>query len=167
MTINTCAKRGKGKRIVDIGIKDFYDFYSTKELKKNREPKDYKLYSSIIKDANQMIQDSIVINNEPVRLPYKLGTLGVLKYKVNFNPDRKSFWRVDYKRSKEETEKRGEKIIIYYDQEFRYRWKWYKWDVKLSGKRWYTFYPCRPASRAIPKALRENKRLDYCEKLGI
>ena len=84
MIINTCAKRGKGKRKVDIGIKDFYEFYSNKEESKNRIPKDYKLYSSIIKDANQLIQDSIVKENDPIDLPYKLGRLGIVKFKVNF-----------------------------------------------------------------------------------
>ena len=159
MVINTCAKRGKGKRIVDIGIKDFYELYCRREKNKDRKPKDYKVYSTIIKEANQMIQDSIVKDNEPVKLPYKLGTLGIVKYKVNFDPENKNLWKVDYARSKKEG------MIVYYDQEFRYRWKWAKWTSKMRGKRWYSFYPCRPASRAIPQALRDNKRLDYFEKI--
>ncbi len=103
--------------------------------------------------------DSIVKENEPVKLPYKLGTLGIIKYKVVLDPDKKNKWKCDYKTSKEMG------FIVYFDQEFRYRWKWAKWTSKMRGKRWYTFYPCRPASRAIPQALRENKRLDYYEKI--
>lgn len=159
MIINTCAKRGKGKRKVDIGINDFYEHYCNRERAKERKPRDYKTYSTIIKEANQMIQDSIVKDNEPVKLPYKLGTIGIIKFKVNFDEARKNLWRVDYNRSKKEG------MIVYFDQEFRYRFKWEKRGMKLKGQRWYAFYPNRPASRAIPKALRENKRLDYCEKL--
>lgn len=159
MIINTCAKRGKGKRIVDLGIKDSYDLYCLREKNKQRKPKNYKLYSSIIKEANILMRDSIVLDNEPIILPYKLGTLGVIKYKPSFNEERKNFWKVNYKRSKEVG------FIVYYDQEFRYRWKWDKRNLALRGKKWYTFYPCRTASRLIPKALRENNKLDYCDKL--
>ena len=154
------AKRGKGKRTVDLGISDFYEHYCLREKNKGRKPKDYKLYSTILKEANQMIQDSIVKDNEPVKLPYRLGMIGIVKFKVNFDIEKKNLWKVDYNRSKKEG------MIVYYDQEYRYRFKWSKADMRIRGQRWYAFYPNRPASRAIPKALRENKRLDYCEKLN-
>lgn len=159
MIINTCAKRGKGKRKVDIGIRDFYEHYCNREELKYRKPKSYELYSTIIKEANQMIQDSIVKENEPVKLPYRMGVIGILKYRVKFDIEKKNFWKVDYKRSKEEG------MIIYYDQEFRYKWKWAKKNVAVRGQRSYMFHPNRPASRAITQALKENKKLDYYEKL--
>lgn len=169
MFINTCTKRGNGKRIVDLGIKDAYEAYATREKNRQRKPKAYPIYKAILKEANLMIRDSIILENEPVKLPYRIGKLWVRKYKVNFNPDKKNFWRVDYNRSSIESEKRQEKIIVYYDQEYRYRIMWNKGhphDFRgIKGKRFYTFYPCRTANRLIAKALRENSKLDYCEKV--
>jgi len=155
MVINTCAKRGKAKVKCDLTLKDFYEVYKGREEAKERKPKDYKLYRDIIKDFNEELVRTIVFDNEVVKLPYRLGNLSIKKYKVSFNPDKQNIWKVDYKKSKEVG------FIVYYDSPYRYKWKWNKRHVKLTGKKYYKFLPCREASRLIAKALRENSRLDY------
>jgi|ERR1017187_2254950 hypothetical protein len=161
MIIITNAKRGRSKVKRDVSIRDFYILYKERELKKNRNPKEYKLYANIIKDANKLIIDKIVKENEIVRLPYKLGLLGITKYNVNFDETKKNKWLIDYQKSKEHGQ------IVYYDQPFRYKYRWEKakGSCIVKGKRWYRFQPSRYASRLIPQALRENSRLDYCTKL--
>lgn len=160
MIINTRSKRGKGKSKIQLGTKDMYLFYCKKEKAKNRKPKHESIYRAIINDANKLIRDSIVLYNEVIKLPYQIGELGVIKYKTNFNPDRKNLWKVDYKKSKEVG------FIVYYDQDNRYKWKWGKKNCFVRGKRWYKFVPCRTASRLIAKALKENNKLDYCNKIS-
>lgn len=161
MEIKTNIKRGKSRVKKDIGIRDFYTLYSTRELNKDRKPKDYKLYSEVIKEANKLILDKIVNHNEVIKLPYRLGLLGIIKYEVNFDPNKQSTWKVNYQESKRLNQ------IVYYEDPFRYKWKWEKSkrNCLVVGKRWYRFQPSRLASRMIPKAIKENSKLDYCNKL--
>jgi len=161
MDIITNAKRGLGKRKRDKSIRDFYQFYCEKEISKGRKPKDYKVYAKVIKEVNKRLIDKIVLENEIVKLPYRLGLLGITKYSVNFDYDKRNYWKVDYQKSKQAG------YIIYYESPFRYKWRWEKTKGTciVKGKRYYRFLPSRYASRLIPKALRENSKLDYCEKL--
>ena len=159
MDIITNAKRGKSKVTSNIGMKDFYKSYVERSKLKERKPVPINVFRSIIDDFNKALVSEIVFNNEVIKLPYRLGFLGIKKYKVNFDPERKNIWPVNYQKSKELG------FIVYYDQEYRYRWKWLKEFSKVTGRRWYKFLPCRANKRLIAQALRENSTLDYCEKL--
>lgn len=157
--IRTNVKRNKGKVTADISLAEFYLEYCRMENVKNRTPKEYKIYSAVLKDVNKAIAD-LCLQGETVKLPYNLGKLGIIKYEVNFNPEKQNIWKVDYKRSKELG------MIVYFDDPYRYKWKWNKNDVKLVGKKWYKFLPLRQNSRAIAKAIKENPKLDYYTKLS-
>lgn len=154
------GERGRNKRQVDLGLRDYYAYYKDRSIIKGRKPVELTLFSTILKEFNTLLREQIVYNNECIKLPYRLGYLGVIKYEVNFDPEKQNFWRVDYKKSKEVD------YLVYYDEPFRYKWKWNKTKAKVRGRKSYIFVPCRSASRLIAKAKRENPRLDYFEKIG-
>lgn len=141
----------------DIGLKDFYEFYKTNSLRKNKEFVDYKTFSSIIKDANLLLRDKIIYNNERPILPYNMGVLGVLKFKTTYNDNNERNWKVDFKATKEQGR------VVYFVEPYGYTWKWFKDEAKLNGKQWYSFKPCRKASRLIKDAVK-NKNLDFYTK---
>jgi hypothetical protein len=154
------VKRSKGKFTKDLSTKNFYKDYCRASLNNKRIPVDYAVYYKIIRSFNKKLQTKLVTEAKSFKMPYKLGYLGIVKYEVNFDPDKIKNWKVNYGESK----KQGS--IIYYDQPFRYKWKWDKSGLKLTGKKYYKFSPCREASRAIPRHLETSPGFDYYEMLS-
>lgn len=134
------------------GIRDIYKHYVEKCEKKGHVPSDYKVFTSILKEFNLLLRDKI-LNNDTVKLPYRMGYLGIIKFENTFNPEKQYKWKIDYKKSKEVGH------IVYYGAEYGYRWKWFRTLAKVSGKKYYHFKPCRLASRSITKKL--NEGIDY------
>ena len=154
------TKRTKGKFTKDLSTKNFYKDYCRASLNNKRIPVDYSVFYKVIREFNKRLQEKIVTEAKSFKMPYKLGYLGITKYEVNFDPEKIKTWKVNYGESK----KQG--MIIYYDQPFRYKWKWDKSNLRLTGKKFYKFTPCREASRAIPKHIKANPGFDYYEMLS-
>jgi hypothetical protein len=138
----------------DIGLRDFYKYYKETAIKKNRSYVDYKTYSKILKEFNLEVRTKIIYNSETLTLPFKLGKLFIHKFQNTFTEDNKRNWRVNYKLSKEQN------MIIYHGSMYGYKWKWSKVHCGVKGKRYYSFKPCRTASRLIADAV-NNKQLDF------
>ena len=139
----------------DLSTKDFYKNYCNNSLNKKRIPIDYNIYYKIIRQFNLSLKDKIIKEASSFEMPYKLGYLGIMKYDVNFDIENKKNWKVNY------GESRKQGMIIYYDQYFRFKWRWDKTKLKLTGKKFYKFTPCRDASRGIAKHVNENPGFDY------
>lgn len=154
------VKRTEGKHTKDLSTKDFYKNYCKASLNNKRIPVDYAIYYKVIRDFNQRLQDKIIKDAASFKMPYKLGYLGIIKYAIKFDIDNIKTWKVNYGESK----KQG--LLIYYDQPFRYRFKWDKSGLALKGKRFYKFVPCRTACRAIPTHLNSTVGFDYYEILS-
>lgn len=154
------VKRTEGKFKKDLSTKNFYKDYCRASFNNKRIPVDYAVYYKVIREFNKVLRDKIVKNASSFKMPYNLGYLGIIKYEVNFDIKKLKNWKVNYGESK----KQG--TIIYYDQPFRYKWKWDKSKLKLTGKKFYKFTPCRKASRAIPEHLKSNPGFDYYELLS-
>lgn len=137
-----------------IGQKDFYDYYVELCDKKGITPRSYKEYSSILKDANLLIRDSILFKGEKVNLSYRLGELFVHKYENKFDIDKIANWKVNWKKTKELGTK------VYFESKYGYKWKWNKKGATFKGKKFYTFQACRKASRLVSIAINE-KNLDF------
>lgn len=149
------TKRTEGKFKKDLCTKDFYKDYCRASFNNKRIPVDYAVYYKVVRAFNKSLQEKIVSQAGAFKMPYNLGYLGIIKYDVNFDIAKVKNWKVNYGESK----KQG--TIIYYDQPFRYKWKWDKAKLKLTGKKYYKFTPCREASRAIPKQLNSHPGFDY------
>lgn len=138
----------------DIGMRDFYKFYKENSIKKNKPYVDYKTYSKLLREINLNIREKIVYQSETFVLPYKQGELYVHKFKNHYSETNKRNWKVDYKATKEQGR------IVYHGAPYGYKFKWFKKYAMLNGKKWYSFKPCRTASRMIADAVK-NKQLDY------
>ncbi len=143
------------------GLKEAYKFYVQECINKKVDYQDYKTYSTIIKEANLLIRDKIVLEAETLELPYRLGKISIVKFENTYNPDKQYKWKVDYKKSKEVG------YIVYYGEPYGYRWKWSKVDCRVVGKMYYHFKPNRTASRLIAKAILVNGVDYYTEKKFI
>lgn len=139
----------------DIGLRDFYDYYVKTAKRKGIAYLDYKEYSKVLKDANHMLRDNIVYKSAIVTLPYRLGTLGIKKFENSYTEDNEKSWKIDFKATKLAGYK------VYFGAQYGYRWYWNKRRCMVNGRRWYSFKPCRTASRMVADAI-NNKRLDFC-----
>jgi len=154
------TKRTEGKYKKDLCTKDFYKDYCRASFNNKRIPVDYAIYYKVVRAFNKSLQSKIVTEAGSFKMPYNLGYLGIVKYDVDFDIDNIKGWRVNYGESK----KQG--MLVYYDQPFRYKWKWDKTKLKLTGKKYYKFQPCREASRAIPVHIKSTPGFDYYSQLS-
>ena len=154
------TKRTKGKFTKDLSTKDFYKDYCRASFNNKRIPVDYAVYYKVVRAFNKALQRKIVEDAASFKMPYNLGYLGIIKYDVDFDIENIKGWRVNYGESK----KQG--MLVYYDQPFRYKWKWDKSKLKLTGKKYYKFQPCREASRAITIHLKQSPGFDYYSELA-
>lgn len=139
----------------NISLIDFYKDYKNNAIKKNIPYKSYSEYSKILKEFNLRLRHKIIYEGEKVKLPYRLGELYIKKFENNFDPENSKKWRIDFKKTKELGHK------VYFGSDYGYRWQWVKQKCVVKGKRYYSFKPCRKASRLIADAI-NNKKLDYC-----
>ncbi len=153
------TKRTEGKFKKDLCTKDFYKDYCRASFNNKRIPVDYTVYYKVIRAFNKVLQRKVITEAGSFKMPYNLGYLGIIKYEVSFDIENIKGWRVNYGESK----KQG--MLVYYDQPFRYKWKWDKSKLKLTGKKYYKFQPCREASRTITKHLKSNPGFDYYSEL--
>ena len=154
------TKRTEGKYTKDLSTKDFYKDYCRASFNNKRIPVDYAVYYKVVRSFNKVLQRKVVTEAGSFKMPYNLGYLGITKYEVNFDIDKLKNWKVNYGESK----KKG--MLVYYDQPFRYKWKWDKTKLKLTGKKYYKFTPCRDASRSIAKHISNTPGFDYYELLS-
>ncbi len=138
----------------DVSLPDFYNLYITKAAKREREYVPYKLFTAVLRDFNLNLRDKIVLGAERAILPYKLGELYIKKFNVDYDLDNMKSWKIDYKATKDTG------TLIYHTNMVGYRWKWSKAGMRLRGKKYYNYKPCRQASRMVSDAIK-NKKLDY------
>lgn len=141
----------------DIGMSDFYKFYKKNAIDKGKPYVNYTTYNKLLKEINKTIRHKIIYEAETLNVPYHLGKLYIRKFHTTYSETNRKVWRVDYKATKEAGK------VIYHGEAYGYTFKWNKWDAKLNGKKFYSFKPCRTASRMIADAI-NNKNLDYYNK---
>lgn len=141
-------KRTEGKIKNCIALKDSYKYY-----KENADrPVDYKTYVKYIKECNTELLNQVVNESVDVLLPYRIGTLHVVKFDRDYSGSTKN-WPVDFKRTKELGFK------VYFDQEAVYKWRWAKTHSIVKNKNKYKFTASRKAKRMVPQALAN--KVDY------
>lgn len=141
----------------NISLRDFYNYYKDNCKKKNIKYKTYSEYSKLLKEFNLRVRDKLIYEAETLTLPFRLGNLYIKKFEVSYEIDNQKNWRIDFKKSKELGHK------VYFGSPYGYRWSWNKRNCIVKGKKFYTFKPCRTASRLIADAI-NNKKLDFYNK---
>ena len=139
-----------------VGNKDFYDYYVERAVLKKRPYVERKVFGNVLQDFNKLLLDKIIFNAEKVKLPYRLGTIYVRKFRHNYHECNKRLWNIDFKATKEQG------VTVYHADEFGYGFKWVKKGAKVSGIRYHRFRASRKANRLIAHAIK-NKHLDFFE----
>ena len=129
--------------------KEYDDFYKV----------GYKKYRSICEEFNKMIIDEILLNAKEFKMPYRLGTLRILKKEMNYSVSKNKL-KIDWY----ETNKYKKTIYHLNDHTdgFNYRWFWSKKKAIIKNKTIYSFQATRTNKRRLATLLKNNK-VDYFE----
>ena len=129
--------------------KNYEDFYKV----------GYKKYRSICEDFNKLIIDEILLKAKEFKMPYRLGTLRILKKEMNYAVGKNKL-KIDW----QETNKH--KKVIYHLNDhtdgFNYRWFWSKKKAIVKNKTIYSFQATRTNKRRLAGLLK-TKQVDYFE----
>lgn len=152
--LKDCSRKNiPGTFKIDIGLKEIYNYYLNSCKYKKQEPIIYRDFARIIKYCNTSLVDSILETGDPIKLPYRLGELRVVKRERQVNLANKNKWNVDYKKSKELG------FIVYHDSIYKYNWMWDKTTASKGSIYGYKFIPCRKLSRKLAASVISGK--DY------
>ncbi len=126
-------------------IEDIYKFY--KKAIANKSIK-YKVtlaqYKDICYSYNQTITDLILNHSQCVKLPYRLGEIGIKKRKMNY---KEKYLKFDYG----EYNKTGNKTfhLNAHSNEWKARWYWSKKRCVVINKSLYSFTPTMTNKRKL------------------
>lgn len=142
----------RNRKVVDYGLEELW-----KDFNKENKPLAKKIgirgFYKIIMTSNTKIKEAIIDNPNGVKLPNRLGWLGVLKKKPLM--DNVKNLKVDWKRSKD----LGYKIyhMNSHSDNFTYKIYWDKKGAILSNVTLYVFTSCRNLQRDLAKAVFKGK----------
>ena len=129
--------------------KEYDDFYNV----------GYKKYRGICEEFNKLVIDDILLKAKEFKIPYRLGSLRILKKEMNYSVGKNKL-KIDWK----ETNKH--KKVVYHLNDhtdgFNYRWLWSKKNAIVKNKSVYSFQATRTNKRRLAGLLK-NKKVDYFE----
>lgn len=139
-------------------IPSFYNAYIDDIEKNTIYDIPYSVYRQIITDYFQYLRDELIENSKCVKLPYRLGSVQIVKKKPKFY-DKRSL-RIDYQASKQ-----YDKIIFLTNEHsdfYKYRCYWCKQDMIVPNKTKYQLTMTRANKRNLAQIIK-NKVHDYEE----
>tara|TARA_R110002167_G_scaffold344034_2_gene553225 strand:+ start:2673 stop:3188 length:516 start_codon:yes stop_codon:yes gene_type:complete len=161
------------KRITgDYGIHDYFKYYDSiycEQKTFNAYNVGEKLYKSIIRDFLGEVNDNIIHNNFEFKLPSRLGTLSIKKFKREFKTDENgkiiTKFPVDWKTTKDLWEKNPEakknkKLIYHFNHHtsnFEFKFKYDKRTANFPSKNVYMFKFPRGMKRTLAANLKNPK----------
>ena len=119
----------------------------------------YKKYRSICEDFNKLIIDEILLKAKEFKMPYRLGSLRILKKEMNYSVGKNKL-KINWF----ETNK-NKKVIYHLNDHtdgFNYRWFWSKKKAIVKNKTIYSFQATRTNKRRLAGLLK-TKQVDYFE----
>ena len=119
----------------------------------------YSLYRKIITDYFQYLRDELIERGKCVRLPYRMGSVQIIKNKPKYY-DKRSL-RIDYQSTKQYN-----KLIFFTNEHsdfYKYRMYYNKQDMLVPNKTKYQLVLTRANKRRLATILK-NKITDYEEK---
>lgn len=139
-------------------IPSFYNSYLDDIEKDTIYDIPYDLYRKVVTDYFQYLRDEMIENSKCVKLPYRLGTVQIIKHKPKFY-DKRSL-RIDYQASKQYN-----KMIFLTNEHsdfYKYRCYWCKQDMLVTNKTKYQLNLTRANKRNLAQIIK-NKIHDYEE----
>lgn len=107
------AKKSKGNR-------EIYTFYQQRCREKEVPFLPYMKCISLWNDCNLEIRNLILMEGETFKLPFQLGTLSIIKVKLNYKNRPLNRLKINWPESKRL------KTTVYFTPEYYYRVKWMK-----------------------------------------
>lgn len=145
-------------KTVSYTIPSFYNHYLS-----NIEPDTvydipYSQYRQIVTDYFKYIRDEVIENSKEVRLPYRLGSIQIVKHRPKHYDGRSL--RIDYQATKET----GKLVYLLNEHSdfFKYRLYWKKYDILIPNKSKYQLTLTRANKRYLAQIIK-NKIHDYQE----
>ena len=139
-------------------VADFYTNYKKSIDPNTQYDVDLKTYKAIVTDYFKYIRDEIMYNCKEFKLPYRLGTLQVIKHQPKEFSGKSLRW--DWKASKEI----GKPVYLLNEHcgGWKYRFHWSKKNCLLTNKGKYQFIASRENKRTLAQII-FNKLKDYPE----
>lgn len=167
---NTRGKQAE-KFPTSVGTREFYKHYRNKYVEKKGDAYDISrgIYLNICKEFNQAYMDKALFNAEDIKLPCRLGYLGVRKYKKKFVFDEDGNiikgMPVDWKRTKDlwyrDPEARRQRKVVYHDNwrsdDYLAMFKWFKRTAIFPNASMYRFIVTRTNKRTLSAIMKNNK----------
>ena len=158
----------KQTRIVDYNLKDLFRYYK----KTTEKSVNYSTFVKVIKLFNKYLVDELY-DGTFIRLPHKLGSLYIQKYKPKYKFDADGNLTnagqvnmIDYKATKElwkEHPELAHKQRIFYENNhsdgFKFKIKWKCGSIK--NILIYNFIPAKSLKRNLAEFIRNNPNKDY------
>lgn len=126
----------------------------------------YKKWVEVIRTFNESFRDYILETGDKCKLPFGFGDYSVSKkitkrYRVVNGKDVVAL-PVDWKKTKE----KGKRIFIFNDHTdgYRFRWYWFKDNIRLKGAKYWLFKPSRVSSRKLAEYLLKNPYYQHLYK---
>lgn len=163
---------------IDIGGKDFYKRY-IKDLDRIEKNDGFALslgtINNAVADVNAMIMDEMIYDNRFFKLPFRLGTIMILKckptpkFKKNGALSLPIDWDETNKLWEEDSEAKENRKFVYHRNlhtgGYLMSFKWFKTGCNVRNVKGYTFVPVKDAKRQLTAALKDPYiKVDYFEK---
>ena len=151
--LNKSAKRTKSYTIAS-----FYNDYLGSIERDTVYDIDYNTYRAIVTDYFKHLQHQVIEEGKRIKLPYRLGTLQIIKSKPKYL-DKRSL-RIDYQATKQT----GKLIFLLNEHSdmYKYRFLWSKTDVMVPNKSKYQLVATRANKRRLCQCIKQ-RLCDYEE----
>lgn len=152
----------------DYGIRDYYKYYDgiyCEQKTFNAYNVGEKLYKEILRDFFKEVGEHIIHKNLEFKMPYRLGSLSVRKFKPSFKTDENgkliTRFPIDWKSTNDLWDRKPElrkvKYIYHFNlhtNEYRYKFKYDKRTANYPCKNVYMFKFARPLKRKLAANLK-------------
>lgn len=150
--------RNKNKIQEPYTVPDFYTDYIKTVDEGSPYHVSYEEYAAIVRDFFKEVANEILAKASTFRMPYRLGSLRIVKLKSNMSRNRR--YSVDFNL----TNKFGKTIYHLNEHSggYKYMFKWDKVENQTKHNSFYRFKATRTNARELAKNIK-NKIIDYFE----
>jgi len=126
----------------------------------------YKKWCEVIRTFNESFRDYILDTGDKCKLPFGFGDFSISKKMTKrfrmVKGQEMIALPVDWKKSRE----KGKRIYLFNDHTdgFRFRWYWFKDNLRLRGSKYLVFKPSRTTSRKLAEYLKKNPYFQHLYK---
>jgi len=151
--------KGRNKIREPYTMKDFYEFYKNEYGDNRLYMVDKKLFYELVDEFYKRIMDLVLLKAEEFIMPYRLGSIRVIKRKISANSLRPL--NIDWATTK----KLGKYVyhLNEHSKNYRYLFHWEKRDKLVDNLYYYRLPMSRHNKRRLAKLIKSGE-YDYYEK---